>query len=125
MLFVGEKKKQIYIYSIASNELEKERKRIARDLHDSVAQDIRAVIAICELEFKNEKVLELQRKAISEIRNICYNLNPSGLGESDLKILLQELCSNFEKQTGTECRFYFSNELDFSRMHVSQKINIF
>lgn len=58
---------------------EEERERIARELHDTVAQNLRYCKSLCE---KNDsqvnlpKIAEMISKALTEVRNMSYNLSP-------------------------------------------------
>jgi len=54
------------------NAQEDERKRIAREFHDTVAQDLWRL----SFQIENEKIVEEQRAIIQRIRNICETLIP-------------------------------------------------
>lgn len=76
---------------------EKDRRRIAMDIHDTVVQDLAAII------FKNEFILHIMQSdierarieiknnsdmlnnCISELRNIIFNLRPLPLENSNFK----------------------------------------
>jgi len=65
--------------------LEKERSRIAKDLHDSVGTDLSAIKMIVNQElqkYNHEKTNQIEshfQHTLTEIKNIIYNLNPPGI----------------------------------------------
>lgn len=87
--------------------LENERRRISRDLHDSVIQEIRSIKLESD-RIKNDKISEISENTISELRSICYNLTPPDLNlesGATLEILLAGLCSDFQKNSKIKCIF--------------------
>lgn len=91
---------------------EAERRRVARDLHDSVIQILSAVKF--RLQAIEEKLVEKQptawrdtlktkahlEKAIKEVRRISRNLRPSELDDLGLAPALRSLCVEFAERTG-------------------------
>ncbi len=84
---------------------EKERQRLAKDLHDSLTQQLSAIkfyiSTIADLN-KNPNQKSILRKsnealteAIGEMRNICFNLMPKTLEEFGLINALKEFCKYF------------------------------
>ena len=78
---------------------EEERARIARELHDTIAQDLRYCKSltekISEPELKQELSLILE-KSVSEVRSMSYNLAPPDVTKNDLSANLMNLCHNFQ-----------------------------
>ena len=76
---------------------EKERERLARELHDSVGQMLTAVRfqfeALLMEEPKKGELKKMIDEAISEIRKISHNAMPSGLLDLGLEPALQSLCN--------------------------------
>ncbi len=91
---------------------EEERRRIARDLHDVIAQALLKIIysSTFALDFINEdpasavdEIEEIRGKAresLSELRNIIGNLRPSSLEILGLQETLRRYTERFEEQSG-------------------------
>lgn len=111
--------------------VDEERMRIARELHDTVAQELLgASLKIECIDANNENdINDLSKKireTITEIRNVCYNLNPpSFIDDDDFEIALAELCHNFEKNSGIRCHFFIDGENLFQNTDGNTKLNIF
>lgn len=85
---------------------ETERQRIARDLHDNVAQDLSsALVAIEALEASTDadipmlggmEISQVLRKSVAAVRDIAYGLHPSGLEQLGLGTAVQRLCDDFQ-----------------------------
>jgi PAS domain S-box-containing protein len=95
----AEKMKYIYM----------ERERLARDLHDTVAQDIAyanmqlkfitkrvGIIEIAELRKSLHAIYSILEQGFSELRQTLYNMNHV----ADLGIFLRDTLTLFEKRTG-------------------------
>ncbi len=87
---------------------EKERKRIARDLHDGISQTISAakinLIAIeNEIPFESadqkkkfEKIVGLVDSSFREIRTISHNMMPNALLESGLALVIKQFVDDID-----------------------------
>lgn len=93
------------------NVQEIERQRIARDIHDTVVQNISALI------YKNEFVLNIidtdanraklelsvnnniLKNCINELRSIIFNLRPMSLNDLDIKSSLNNIISHIQDST--------------------------
>lgn len=119
---------------------EHERSRIARELHDTVAQDLLRLSlqteiikkdAVCEEQSRLcAKVAEGQTELLSRIRNICNNLippdfQPDDVNHSRLPAALQNLCHEFEKRTGIECNITIQDNADFSFLDGDMQLHCF
>jgi PAS domain S-box-containing protein len=112
---------------------EEERKRFAKDIHDSIGQQLSAIkfyIGTSVSVMKDEKQKALLTKAndglvraLSEIRNICFNLMPRTLENFGLAESLQELC----KQTEVNETLTFTLKVDdqFPFLNKQLEISIF
>lgn len=92
---------------------DEERRRVARGLHDSVAQDI-AALGMNLGALQNEASVALSSKAqgvlsdtialadhcLDEIRTFSYLLHPPGLDELGLLVALSEYAHSFAKRSG-------------------------
>jgi PAS domain S-box-containing protein len=84
---------------------EKERQRLSKDFHDSLIQQLSGIqfyISSTSYLSKSEKLKailikssEALSEAITEMRNICFNLMPNTLEEFGLVKAVQEFCSHF------------------------------
>ena len=93
---------------------EVERMRISRELHDTIAQDLRYLslsmnkIGRTEDNTEREKLCEdasaLQSKLICKVRDICKYLVPPDFRNQGLPDALRCLCLDFGKRTGIDCR---------------------
>ncbi len=91
---------------------EQERKRISRDLHDSVLQSLSGVIRSVDKLGKNipdkeepgQIRLQLE-ECIAEIREVMHALHPVGLEEFGLIPSLQQLLKEWESSTGIKTQF--------------------
>jgi len=124
---------------------EHERTRIARELHDTVAQDLLRLSLQTEIIKKDavsEKqsrlcatVAEGQTELLNRIRNICDDLIPPDFQPSDINYgepmvprlpeALRTLCSAFEKRTGIECNITIHDNADFSFLDVDMQLHCF
>ncbi len=115
---------------------ENERMRIAQELHDSLGQKLTATkinlnllqskAAECTENNLSSDFLEIQNilnSAISEIRNICFNLMPFTLKNKELSVLLEENIFNTEQFKTTE--FDLNIDGDEPDLSVNFKISIF
>jgi signal transduction histidine kinase len=118
---------------------EQERSRIARELHDSVAQ---------ELSILEMKVSEIRRAAgsntanstvqelctelsaghadlIGRVRNICSDLIPPELRHQGLPDALRRLCYDFEKTANLECRITVQDGFSIDPMPAEMQLQCF
>lgn len=111
--------------------VDEERMRIARELHDTVAQELLGVSLQVESMDTSRKqdiddLSKQIRESIKEIRNVCYNLNPpTFMDDKDFEIALAELCHNFEINSGITCKFFIDGENLFEGTDENTKLNIF
>lgn len=112
---------------------EKEREKIARDLHDGVGQSLVALkinlglmnnsVKDATLRDQASKTIKLADNAIEEIRNVMYNLKPVGLKRDGLGDSVRELC---KKLNGLE-NISFTYEIDSNlpRWNETVEVNIY
>lgn len=97
------------------NAQESERIAIARELHDTVAQDILCIKVATETmrnsiaRFGSEyeaafsELIETEAACINRIREVCTELRPPELVHLGLKAAVSGLCAGFEKANGIPC----------------------
>jgi PAS domain S-box-containing protein len=95
----------------------RERQRMAQELHDAVNQDLFAASAFADLLPRAiaqkphavaqyaERISELIRGAVDQMRMILIELHPDRLTTTGLDTLLQQLCDVFSRQTGVPVHF--------------------
>lgn len=97
---------------------EKERKRIALDLHDDVAQDLASLMISCETFFDNHQdipqelilkmkhVSQILKRSLNFIRDLSYELRPPGLDQLGLITTLSRYCDDFSFKYGISVDFF-------------------
>lgn len=115
---------------------ESERKRISEELHDTIAQNLKAekflILETIE-NYKNgqiteenlNEILEKSKSNIIEIRSICQNLFPPDFEKQNLDWIIAELCHNIKKTSGIKCSYLFDSESPFAKMKTKNKLNLF
>jgi signal transduction histidine kinase len=100
---------------------EQERRRIARDLHDSTGQNLIAATLIAgriEAALPEtarpafQQLDELLQLSIRELRTVSYLLHPPLLDEGGLRLALQNFVEGFSERTGIAVDLEVSPEVD-------------
>jgi PAS domain S-box-containing protein len=101
-----QKETENLVFKAIVNTQEAERKRFAKDIHDSIGQQLSAIkfyIGTSVSITSNEKQKKLLIKAndglvsaLADIRNICFDLMPKTLENFGLAESLEELCKQTE-----------------------------
>lgn len=114
--------KELYGIHILESQ-EAERKRIARDLHDSIVQVLTNLVHKCEICMKIVDVdtirtkLELEimaktlRDAIGEMRNIIYDLRPMSFDDLGLDITLERAVKSIDAETDMDVSLTIEGEM--------------
>jgi len=124
--------KELLVATIATQE--KERKRIAQDLHDDISSKLNVVSLNCHLlsiqgveaEKQGEilgSIIELSSKALENSRRIAHNLFPPVFDKFGLHAAIEELCSEFNS-LGNVAVDYKSN-INFDNAHKERHMHIF
>ena len=69
---------------------EEERGRIARELHDTVAQNLRYCKTLCEKPEAEKNLAQIAgclSKSLAEVRSMSYNLAPPDITKNDFLLL--------------------------------------
>lgn len=115
---------------------ENERAKIARDLHDHIAQDLSSLKiriqtllhehpALSEISgVQAADVLNILHRSISEVRNLAYDLRPPGLDQLGLVNTLFVYCEDFARLSNLKIDFV-SAGLDGLSLDADTQINIY
>ena len=108
---------------------EAERRRISRELHDTVAQSMRYVSLLAEnLNEKDaaQKIITTQNQNIQDIRKLCYNLTPPEVSGNDIISALELLGHKiFDEEGSFDVRIVAEDTVDFSKWNNEQLMNIY
>lgn len=96
-----------------------ERDRIARDLHDTVTQELFSLSIIADVlptlwqadpDTGNQaldEIKQLARGALAEMRALLFELRPAALLTTELEQLIRQLCDSFEGRTRIQIQFEY------------------
>ncbi len=110
------------LYHRLENVREEERTRIAREIHDELAQVLTTLkldlsllskkleIEIPSLRNDTNRILSLIDQTIPSVKQLILDLRPPMLDDLGLPEAIQWQGSEFEKKTGIECNIYFDDE---------------
>jgi signal transduction histidine kinase len=118
---------------------EQERSRIARELHDSVAQELSALgMMVSQISRRvgsgdpggtiQELCTELSEGhagLIARVRTICNDLVPPEFRHQGLADALRKLCHDFEKNSNIECRIQIQDAFSLDPMPVEMQLQCF
>lgn len=107
---------------------EAERARIARELHDTVAQDLRYCRSLSQ-KFTGEAGTQISRlleKSLSSVRNMSYNLAPPDVLKNDLAANIMNLAQNFKEHTeNIDFRLTMPENLYIAFLSEEENLNIY
>jgi signal transduction histidine kinase len=114
---------------------EQERGRIARELHDTVAQDLWRLSFQTDSIGKTEdaaersrlcaEVVSEQKELMRRIRGICDHLIPPDFQRRGLADTLGSLCYNFQQRTGIECQLTIQKDLSLDSLDSDTQLQCF
>jgi signal transduction histidine kinase len=114
---------------------EKERTRISRELHDTIIQDMRDVMLEMEKIGNTQEKSEREKLAaqavpvmatlIRRTRDICNNLVPPDFRISLLSDAIKQLCVDFGKRAGTDCRADIAESGALNALAVDKRLHVF
>ena len=112
-----------------ANEAERERKRIAQDLHDQTLADLRNLMLMSDKMPNDNSTFRTEIESVSdEIRRICEDLSPSVLENVGLTASLEFLLSNtvsnykFLCEEGLEERLNFTPNVQMQIYRIAQEV---
>ncbi len=115
---------------------ENERNRIAKYLHDHVAQDLSTLKIGFETLFnepqklspeKKQKISEISQllqDSISSVRDLSYGLRPAGLDQLGLVRIVYQLCDDFAEKNNLNVDFYSAGIKDL-KLDFDTAINLY
>ena len=98
---------------------EEERRRIALELHDSVAQQMRYVSILAEKIQDQQLRTEIKRnqsECIENLRNTCYTLSSLNMDKGNFPQALKNAVDNYQKRTGIETSLVITQDVDFDSL---------
>ena len=98
---------------------EEERRRIALELHDSVAQQMRYVSILAEKIDDDKLAKEIktnQSECIENIRNTCYTLSSINMDKGNFPQALKNAIDNYQKRTQIETSLVITADADFDSL---------
>lgn len=106
---------------------EEERARIARELHDTIAQDLRYCRNLSDKieDGYGPQISELLEKSLSHVRNMSYNLAPPDVIRNDITANLLNLAQNFKEHSKIEFRLTMPDILDSNFLTEEDNLNLY
>lgn len=122
------KKQNIDYMNFILEAQEKERKRIAQDLHDGLGQSLSGL----KLNLRNvskfdetlgKHLVKIMEEIIAEYRSISHNLTPPLLSQLGLSNALREICSRLNKASAFDVTYNETGK--YQRLPLKVEIEIF
>lgn len=107
---------------------EEERAKISRELHDTLAQDMRYVNLLANEISKDDLKAEIkqhQTDCINQLRDICSSYAVPNLVATGIIPSLQKLIMDFKTHSNCECKLTVLDDVDFSVYNNDQLLNIY
>jgi len=115
---------------------EDERSRISLELHDTVAQNIKYAQMLSEqlvpllsddkkAQEVSQKIHDVDKKCIQDIRTLCYNLTPPDLALGNLKTALNHLVMTFTRDSGLSCSFAIAADTPLEELSPDRQLHVF
>src|SRR5574344_341529 len=107
---------------------EVERSRLSRELHDTVAQNMKYSAFLASRIPSPELAEEIrsnQDACIEQLRAICYNLSPPDIDIGDLKSAIEMLCGTFRKTYGLDVKLSFFEGTNYSFLSNDEMMNLY
>lgn len=114
------------LYTIRGQEAE--RAHIARELHDTVAQDLRYCRNLLQKKDAQEnthQAVAILEKTLAEVRQISYNLSPTDITKNDIKASLINLCTAMTEANGIYFRISIPEDTKTSFLTESDVLNLY
>jgi signal transduction histidine kinase len=129
-----EKEKEVAELTATLESQEKERNRIARDLHDGlgsmmsgISSQIEYVRTLPDVNKSNQpyfvQLREMVKEAISELRRTSYELMPAKLLRQGLEPAIRDLCLNLLVKNGIEPTLEINTDLNI--LNAEQQLTLY
>ncbi len=118
--------KEYLLFTIQGQE--EERGRIARELHDTVAQNLRYCKSLCETAeaAKNlPQIAAFLSKSLVEVRSMSYNLAPPDITKNDFLLCVKNLCQEFSENSKIDLRLSILENTDASFLTKDEILNLY
>ena len=103
---------------------DEERRRIARELHDDLGQQLSLLKMLLSRNAENHEVTEIAGTALASVRNLSYLLHPPLLDETGLRAALDWFVEGLAKRSGIEITLRIRPEI-FPRLASEIETAIF
>lgn len=113
------KKKQEQFFQNLLQFQEKERRRFARELHDSIGQQL-TLMKRKSQKLKQEEITKMIDNTLEEVRSISRNLYPTLLKELGLTESIAQLINEYDKQTD----LFFFTDIDHIDAYFTDHIGL-
>ena len=107
---------------------EEEKKRIARELHDTVAQDIRYIIHLTkkiESSDIQKDILARQENCLKQVRDICSDFVPQDIENKDLIASLNDTISKIKAENNIDIKLTILDNINFKNMDGENFLHFF
>lgn len=117
---------EFLLYTIRGQE--EERERIARELHDTIAQNLRYCKSLCEENSSSQdikKLSDILSKSLIEVRSMSYNLSPPDITKKDFLFCIKNLCEEFNEVRNFSIRLSIIENTDASFLSKDEILNLY
>lgn len=116
---------EFLLYTIHGQE--EERERIARELHDTIAQNLRYCKNLCENSSTQDlkKLSDVLSKSLVEVRSMSYNLSPPDITKNDFLFCIKNLCEEFNEARNLSIRLSIIENTDATFLSKDEILNLY
>lgn len=116
---------EFLLYTIRGQE--EERERIARELHDTIAQNLRYCKSLCENSSTQDlkKLSDVLSKSLVEVRSMSYNLSPPDITKNDFLFCIKNLCEEFNEARNLSIRLSIIENTDATFLSKDEILNLY
>jgi signal transduction histidine kinase len=104
---------------------EQERLRISTEIHDTALQDLGRLMHQTREAENGGPLLAIERRIMDELRSACSAIMPPDFSRLYLADSLIQLCMDFEKRTGVECRASIAGDLDLGGLAPEKQLQCY